>query len=504
MRERLALEPLDFPTSGFPRMPTVLGGAMAATSHPQATRVAVAMLERGGNAVDAAVAAAAVLTVAEPSNNGLGGDGFALVWHAGALYGINGSGRAPMAVGDVSFERHGPRSVTVPGAVAMWADLLARFGRFGLDACLQPAIDLAQRGLPATRREADLWHQAFTEGRAPRPAPRAGEHYTLPALATTLRTIAANGPAALYQGPIGEAIAAASWLSIDDLAQHRSEWVDPLRVRYKGVDVCELPPNCQGVAALLALALFDGLEAESPAGRLHLQIEAAKLALADAYRFVGDAPLPAWFLQADHLVRRRGLISAERAHDAEPTPGPETSTTYLCCVDEDRNAVSLIQSLYERFGSGVVAGDTGVVLQNRAWGFTCEAGHPNVFAPGKRPFHTIIPGMLVRDGQLMGPFGVMGGSMQAQAHLQLVTRVLDQGADPQVALDAARFRVEPGRGVLMEPGLAVYAAELERRGHEVIVGQSPHPFGVGQMIMCDDDALVGGSDGRGDGYAGGY
>jgi gamma-glutamyltranspeptidase/glutathione hydrolase len=466
-----------------------------ATSHPLATRAGVRALEDGGNAVDAALAAAAVLTVAEPPATGIGGDAFAqLVWD-GELVGLNGSGRSPAQLEGGGVAQAGPRSVTAPGAVAAWGDLAARFGRLGLDRCLAPAIDLAESGLAATSRIAELWRLAAEGGRAPWPAPATGSVYRLPELGGTLRRIAEDGPDAFYTGPVAEAIAAASWLSTDDLVAHRSEWVEPLRVRYCGVEVCELPPNTQGAAALVALGLLDGLESQG----LHERIEAVKLGLADAYRYVADKPLPPFLLDPAHLAERRRLIGP---HAADARPSPAGGTTYLCCVDEDRNAISFIQSLYEGFGSGVVAGDTGVVLQNRGAGFVDESGHPNELRPGRRPFHTLVPGMLLEDGRLLGPFGVMGGAMQAQGHVQLV-HALREGADPQEALDAARFRVEAGRQVALEPGLWDRADELRRLGHEPLLVPEPSGFGVGQAILCVGDALVGGSDGRGDGHAAG-
>jgi gamma-glutamyltranspeptidase / glutathione hydrolase len=462
-----------------------------ATSHPLATRAGVRALEDGGSAVDAALAAAAVLTVAEPPATGIGGDAFAqLVWE-GELLGLNGSGRSPARLDGGGVAQAGPRSVTVPGAVAAWSDLAARFGRLGLDRCLAPAIDLAAGGLAVTPRIAELWRL----GRAPWPAPALGSVYRLPELGQTLRRIAEDGPDAFYTGPVAEAIAAATWLSVDDLAAHRSEWVEPLRVRYRGVEVCELPPNTQGAAALVALGLLEGLDEPG----LHERIEAVKLGLEDAYRCVGDRPLPPFLLEPAHLAERRDFVGP-RAADARPWPAG--GTTYLCCVDEDRNAISFIQSLYEGFGSGVVAGDTGVVLQNRAAGFVEEAHHPNELRPGKRPFHTLIPGMLLEGGRLLGPFGVMGGAMQAQGHVQLV-HALREGADPQQALDAARFRVEAGRQVALEPGLWERADELRRLGHEPLLVPEPYGFGVGQAILCIGDALAGGSDGRGDGHAAG-
>jgi gamma-glutamyltranspeptidase / glutathione hydrolase len=475
--------------SGWARLPTIAADAMVATSHPLATRAGVRALEAGGNAVDAALAAAAMLTVCEPPHNGVGGDAFALMWLDGELHGLNGSGRAPAQIDAPTVDPYGPRSVTVPGAVRAWADAAERFGRLGLDAALAGAIDAAQSGVAATARIAEHWRAS--QARAPWPAPRPGERYRLPDLAGTLRAIAQGGPDAVYRGPIAAAIAAACWLSEDDLAAHRSEWVAPLRRAYRGVEVCELPPNTQGAAALVALAVAEGLD-----GDLHSDIEAAKVALDWAARTIGDDPVD----QPDGAALR-ARIGDEAAADTRVWPGG--GTTYLAAVDGERNAVSWIQSIYEGFGSGVAVGDTGIALHNRGAGFTEEEGHPNRIAPGRRPFHTIIPGMLLRDGRLPGPFGVMGGSMQAQAHFQVVRHVVDGGLDPQAALDAARFRVLGGRRVEVEPGLAAQADALRERGHDVRLASVPHGFGVGQMILADHDALVGGSDGRADGHAAG-
>jgi gamma-glutamyltranspeptidase / glutathione hydrolase len=478
--------------SGWPRLPTVLGEAAVATSHPLATHAGVRAFEAGGNAVDAALAAAAMLTVCEPGHNGPGGDLFALLWWDGELVGLNGSGRSPAELEEHVVDRLGPRSVTVPGAVAAWEELAARFGRLGLDAALAPAIDAAGQGVVATPRVAEHWRLT---SQAPWPAPATGERYVLPGLAATLRRIADNGRDGFYLGPVAEAIAEASWLAESDLATHHSEWVEPLRLGYGGIEVCELPPNGQGAAALIALALSDGLDLG-----LHGEIEAMKLGLADAYGHIADAPLPGFLLDPAHLAERRALIRADRALDAAPSRAG--ATTYLCCVDGDRNAVSLIQSTYDHFGSGVLAGETGVVLQNRGACFSAEPGHPNELAPGKRPFHTIIPGMLLEGGRLLGPFGVMGGSMQAQGHFQVV-RNLVAGADPQAALDAARFRIVEGRTVELEPGLWAEADGLRALGHAPVLSTEPHSFGVGQLILTLGDALVAGSDGRGDGHAAG-
>ncbi len=289
-----------------------------------------------------------------------------------------------------------------------------------------------------------------------------GERFAIPDLAATLRLLATDGPDAFYRGRVAEAIAAACWLDEDDLAAHRSEWVEPLRYDYRGVEVCELPPNGQGAAALLALALYDGLEPG-----LHSQIESMKLALADAHAHVADGPLPAELLEPG---ASRGTARARRPR-ARARPGSDGpargGTTYLCAVDGDGTAISLIQSVYGPFGSGVVAPGTGVVLQNRGAGFVETEGHPNRLAPGRRPFHTIIPGMLLEGGRLLGPFGVMGGPMQPQGHMQVVLRLVDHGDDPQAALDAPRWRVDGGLDVQLEPGLWDAVDHLANLGHRV-------------------------------------
>ena len=382
----------------------------------------------------------------------------------------------------------------MPGAVRLWADLAERFGTFGLDAAVGPAADLAAAGVTCTARIADKWSGPLSP---PGRRPALGQRYRLPELAATLGRIAAEGPDACYKGEIAAAIAVATWLSEDDLLAHRSEWVEPLRRSYHEVEVCELPPNGQGVAALLALALYEGLEPG-----VHSEVEAMKLAFADARAVVHDGPLPADLFAEERLAARRALVRPDAALDVSLALQPG-GTTYLCAVDGDGMAVSLIQSLYGSFGSGVLAPGTGIVLQNRASGFTPEPGHPNALAPARRPFHTIIPGMLLEDGKLLGPFGVMGGPMQPQGHFQVVRRVVDDGDDPQAALDAPRWRVEEQGHVELEPGLAPLLPDLRARGHDVSVAAGPHGFGVGQMILRLGDALVGGSDGRGDGYAAG-
>ncbi len=475
-------------------MPAVAADGMVATSHPLTSRAALSALEAGGNAVDAALAAAAVATVAEPTENGIGGDAFALVWDGETLHGINGSGRSPAELAGRAATDVGPCSVTVPGAVRLWDDLASRFGRFGLEAAVGRAADLADEGVACTARIADKWARAEL---APWPAPGVGERYRLPDLASTLRAVAADGPDALYGGRVAAAIAASTWLSEEDLSAHRSEWVEPLRRAFRGVEVCELPPNGQGAAALLAFAIYDGL----PPG-LHSEIESMKLALAEARAVIHDGPLPSDFFDEGRVAELQALVRPDVAVDASVAPS-RGGTTYLCVVDGDGMAVSLIQSVYTSFGSGVVAPGTGVVLQSRAAGFSRTPGHPGALAPSTRPFHTIIPGMLLEQGRLLGPFGVMGGPMQAQAHFQVVRRLVEDGDDPQAALDAPRWRVEGDGVVELEPGLADRISELRALGHDARPGAIQHPFGVGQMILRSGSALIGASDGRGDGYAAG-
>ena len=460
---------------------------MVATSQPLATRAGLRALERGGNAADAALAAAAVCCVAEPMSTGIGGDAFALVWHDGQLSALDAAGPAPArADASAPVEPRGPRSVTVPGAVAGWVELAERHGRLGLEACLADAIDAAERGVAVAPRTAALWAAAD----APRelgPVPRVGERFRLPELGATLRAVAADGRGAFYDGSVAQAIAAVSWLEEADLSAYRPRWVEPLRLSYRDVDVVELPPPTQGVAALEALGLLE----RSDATDLATRIDCVRLALEDALAQVRDGADVRGLLANDHLDQRlRGLPRRV----AEPAGG----TVYLCVVDRDRMAVSFIQSLYEGFGSGVVAPGTGVVLQNRG---ACFAVNGSV-EPGRRPYHTLVPGLLLRNGGLVGPFGVMGGFIQAQAHVQLVCALVDEALDPQAALERPRFRVEDD-AVRLEEGLWHEAAALEARGFRVIREDDWAAFGGGQAILVRGDALLGGSDPRKDGYAGG-
>jgi gamma-glutamyltranspeptidase/glutathione hydrolase len=468
---------------------------MVATSQPLATRAGLRMLERGGNAADAALAAAAVLCVTEPMSTGIGGDAFALVSERGHIEGLDAAGPAPRRADPLTpVEPLGPQAVTVPGAVAGWVALAGR-GRLGLEACLADAIDAADRGFAVATRTAAAWKAAgepssvWPPTRLPpelAPPPARGQRVRFPELAATLRAIAAEGAQAFYRGRVAEAMCSVSWLEEDDLADYDAAWVKPLAGAYRGYDVIELPPPTQGVAALEALGLLEGLTPDLPN-----QINCARLALEDAFERVRDGADVSDLLTAGYLERRR----SQHPRAASEPPG---GTVYLCAVDGDRMAVSLVQSLFGRFGSGLVAPGTGVVLQNRGACFELQGG----VVRGARPYHTIIPGMLTRDGRLVGPFGVMGGLIQAQAHMQLVSALVDDGLDPQAALDRPRFRVDGGV-VNLEEGLWGQADELERLGHHVVRDDEVFGFGGGQAILVEGDALLGGSDPRKDGYAGG-
>jgi gamma-glutamyltranspeptidase / glutathione hydrolase len=472
----------------FGRPPTVAANGMVASSQPLATRAGLRALERGGNAADAALAAAAMLAVTEPTGNSIGGDNFAIVWRDGRADGLDSAGPAPADAAPVTpVEVHGPRSVTVPGVVGGWAALAERYGKLGLDRCLDDAVDAAENGFAVTPLTAAAWGRAGAHVPPEYlPAPRVGEIVRLPELAATLRRIAENGPSAFYEGDVARAIVAVTWLEEADLAAYEARWVEPMRVSYRGHEVLELPPPTQGVAALEGLGL---LERSSPS--LASQIRCMQLALEDAFVRVRDGADVSELVDPTYLdARRKAAPSAV----TEPPGG----TVYLCAADADRMAVSFIQSNYMGFGSGIVAPGTGVALQNRGACFAISGA----VEPGRRPYHTIIPGLLVRDGALVGPFGVMGGFLQAQAHLQLVSAIVDDGLDPQAALERPRFLVD-GDVVRLEEGLWERDADLGQLGIEAVRETNAGFFGGGQAILVAGDALVGGSDPRKDGYAGG-
>lgn len=533
------------------RRPRYAGRGMVATTQPLAAEAGLHLLRAGGNAVDAALATAAALTVVEPTSNGLGGDLFAIVWAGGGLHGLNASGAAPAALDLDSLGRagggHRGRSttdtggqqdvdrrvalpslgwapVTVPGQVRGWADLHGRFGALPFADVLAPAVELARRGFPLSPVVAANWARAIESYRrraepllgewfatfAPDGfAPRPGARWRSEAHARTLESIAASHGEAFYTGDLADAIDAHSratggWLCADDLAAHRGEWVTPLAIAHRGHLVHELPPNGQGIAALIALGVLGDADEPDEGRRLHRRIEAMKLGFTDAFAHVADPrtdPVDVdRLLDPGRLAGLRGTIT-ERA--SEPTAeGPGSGTVYLAAADDSGVMVSLIQSNYRGFGSGIVVPGTGIALHNRGCGFVLDPGHPNVLAPGKRPYHTIIPGFLSRpDGQPVGPFGVMGGFMQPQGHLQVVERLLAEGLDPQAALDAPRWQWLAGRRVEVEPQLpARLVAGLVERGHDVRVQTDPGRFGRGQVIRrLASGVFEGGTESRADG-----
>jgi gamma-glutamyltranspeptidase/glutathione hydrolase len=469
------------------RGPAVAASAMAATSQPTATLAALDILRMGGNAADAAIAAAAVLCVAEPMSTGIGGDAFAIVADGEGVHGLDAAGPAPASAAPTPITRYGPQSVDVPGAVRGWAALNERFGRLGLDTLLAAAIDYATGGVAAGFNCAACWEDAPHKPLGPPPG--AGRRFALPELGATLARIADQGPDGFYTGEVARAICSSCWLEEQDLASYKhASWVEPLVRSYRGVDVLELPPPTQGVAVLEGLGLLEEL-GEPVLGN---QILAVSAALADAFEAVRDGA-DVGHLLADQYLRQRARA---RSRLAPELPG---GTVYLCCVDADGLAVSFIQSLFEHFGSGVLAPGTGVVLNNRAAGFALGGA---VIA-GARPYHTIIPGMLTSGSKVVGPFGVMGGYIQAQAQLQLVCALIDDGLDPQAALDRGRFRVG-GASVALEPSLWDRCAEIESLGFDVSFDVPREDFGGGQAILLDRDRILGGSDPRKDGLAAGF
>ena len=514
---------------------------MVATSQPLAAMTGLKTLMDGGNAADAAVAVAAMLNVVEPMSTGIGGDCFALVYHAETrqVTALNSSGRAPAAftlaeaqrLGLESVPSTGPLPVTVPGAVSGWEALLDRFGTMSLSECLAPAIATAEDGFPVSERVSAGWHRAVANlsrnseaARVYLPAPKPGDIHRQPDLALTFRTIAQGGAKAFYHGALAERIAAyvqsqGGYLTSDDLAAHVATWDTPIRTTYRDVEVLEHPPNGQGLAALVALNIVEGYDLADmdyfdPA-RWHIMIEAMRMGMADAARYVADpvaSQVPvASLLSKSYAAWCRGLIQPNSALEILAPAQPEhRDTVYLTVVDGHGNAVSFINSLYQGFGSGLVVPGTGICLQNRGACFTLEPGHPNALAGGKRPYHTIIPAMALRQGQLWLSFGVMGGFMQPQGHLQVLTNLMDYRLDPQKALDAPRFRVDErgGLGVAIETGVPLRTRRaLSAMGHDLQPEATfTHTFGSGDIIARDPETgvLWGASDPRKDGCAMGF
>lgn len=531
-------------SAGYPsqRVP-VFGRNVVSTSHPYAAQAGLRMLWKGGNAVDAAIAAAAAMTIVEPCSNGLGSDAFAILWDGQKLHGMNASGTAPKGWTPAYFRgkygsdarapaKRGWDSVTVPGAVASWVALSERFGKLAFADLLEPAIEIAERGYAVPWIVRQKWAMAaalpeltdqpgFADTFMPRGrAPEVGELFRFPDAARTLKLIAETYGEAFYRGEVAKAIAAhakahGGAMTEADLAGYRPEWVDPIGQDYAGHRLHEIPPNGQGIAALIALGIlshFDlsAMKADSVQAQ-HLQIEAMKLAFADTYRYVSDARTmevtPEQMLDAEYLFQRARLIDPKRAKDFGAGNPVKGGTIYLTAADESGMMVSFIQSNYMGFGSGVVVPGYGVSLQNRGHGFSLRDGSPNLVAPGKRPFHTIIPAFLTKDGAPQMSFGVMGGNMQPQGHLQTLVRMLDFRQEPQAACDAPRWRFNQGLSINVEATMPAATREgLRALGHQVESFQDSYQdFGAGQFIWRLGDPAVEGyvaaSDPRRDGLA---
>lgn len=525
------------------RSATMAPNGMVATSHPLAARAGTRVLENGGNAADAAVATAAVLNVVEPHMTGIGGDAFALTQFDGEYRALNASGRAPAEAkleeyrertdaeedGEPVMPEDGGLPVTVPGALDGWATLLDVYGTFELGDLLEPAIGYAESGAPVTEYVARQWENAadriaefdasaatfLPENRAPEP----GERFRNPAFAESLELIAREGPEVFYGGELGEEVVETvrehgGTLSLSDLEAHESTWEEPISTEYGGVEVLEHPPNGQGIVALEALNVAEalGIEGEpTNEERLHRLIEATKLAFADGYAHVSDpehVEVPTETMLSTEYANERAGEVGDEAGEYGAKAGEHANTVYLTVVDPQGNAVSLINSVYMSFGSGLTAG--GFALQNRGHSFSLDSDHPNRLAPEKRPFHTIIPAMLREDGDFRASWGVMGGSMQPQGHLQVAAHMVD-GLNPQAALDAPRFRWLEGKRVALEtsriPDEVVEG--LRERGHEIVeegefFEEGGH-WGGGQIVHRDDEgSLIGGSDPRKDGQAIGF
>jgi len=529
------------------RSPVAGRGGMVAASQPLAVTAGLELLRQGGNAADAAVATAAALNVTEPTSTGIGGDCFALYFDAKtrAITALNGSGRAPGALTLDLLGQHGfggglppyhAHTVTVPGAAAGWCDLVEKHGRLSMADVLAPAIRLAEQGFPVAPITSYFWGRGVAnqltkatngaeltiDGRAP----RSGEIFRNPGLARTLRVLAEGGKSAFYQGEISQAIVrvlreSGGVMTAEDLSAHSSTWDAPISTTYRGYRVWECPPNGQGLAALLALNILEDFDLRQlePLGveRFHLMIEAMRLAFADTRWFVADpatdpAPLEA-LLSKTYAAKRRSLLDPKRANPAftHGVPTSSSDTVYFGVVDGEGNGCSFINSNYYGFGTGIVPKGWGFTLQNRGFGFSLDPEHPNALAPGKRPYHTIIPALITdeADGSLFACYGVMGGFMQPQGHMQVAIGLIDDVLDPQAALDRPRFCIEDGTAggsVAIEEGvLPQTLASLGKLGHQVklVSGMERAVFGRGQIILRDEASgvLLGGSDPRADGLA---
>ena len=517
----------------WPRKP-LLAGNVVATSQPLAAQAGLSMLAAGGNAVDAALATAITLTLVEPVSNGIGSDAYAIVWDGERLHGLNASGRSPAGwtpefFGGNAVPPRGWNSVTVPGCVSAWHMLSERFGKLPFEKLFERAIRYGRDGFLVSPTIARQWAkqvpelkvqpgfaEAFMPGGRP-PAP--GELFRFPDHAATLEKIAATKGEAFYRGELAEKIEANarrhdSAMRAADLAAHVSDWIAPLEIGYRSYTIHELPPNGQGVVALIALGILSEFDVRSlpvdSADSVHLQIEAVKLAFADAFAYVADLDhmpfAPKTLLDRAYLRDRAKRIDMKRAQNFGAGSPPKGGTVYLTAADERGMMISMIQSNFMGFGSGVVVPGTGISLQNRGASFVATEGHPNQVGPKKRPYQTIIPGFVTKDGKPVMSFGLMGGTMQPQGHTQVIVRIADYGQNPQAACDGPRFRFVQGLDVSVEQDrfAAETLAELQRRGHRIVTVDDYNQFGSAQMIWKLESGYLAASDPRRDGQAAGF
>ncbi len=530
----MKFDPMNYPYASH-RNAVYAKNGMVATSQPLAAQAGLDILKKGGNAIDAAIAAAACLTVVEPTSNGIGGDAFALVWTKGELHGLNASGFSPKSIsiealkerGYEEIPKYGWIPVTVPGAPAAWAALSERFGRLPLTEVLAPAIEYAAKGYPLsptlayfwkaayerfqedlTDEEFSYWFETFApEGRVP----EVGEVWKSTDHAKTLQAIAETKAEAFYRGYLADEMDAFSqkyggFLRKEDLAAYQPEWVKPISVNYRGYDVWEIPPNGHGLVALMALNILKGMEfgERDTVDTFHKQIEAIKLAYVDGKKYITQQDKMSvtveQLLSEEYAEQRRSLISQD-ALQPEPGEPPRGGTVYLAAADGEGNMVSFIQSNYMGFGSGLVVPGTGIALQNRGHNFSLDPNHDNRLESGKKTYHTIIPGFITKDNQAVGPFGVMGGFMQPQGHVQMVMNMIDFHLNPQASLDAPRWQWIQDKTVELETTVPEHIAlALAKRGHDVKWALGSGGFGRGQIIIRDSQGVLnGGTEPRTDG-----
>ncbi|GAB6189822.1 gamma-glutamyltransferase family protein [Marinitoga arctica] len=508
---------------------------VVATSELLAAQAGLDILKKGGNAIDAAVATAAALTVVEPTSNGIGSDNFAIIWYNGKLYGMNSSGYSPQKLsieelhkrGINEIKPHSWEAITVPGTPAGWNLIWENFGKLDFKTLFEPAIKYANEGYPVSPIVSYYWNRANNiykkklKGEVFKywfqtfgyNAPKPGQIVKFPFHAKTLESIANSNAKEFYNGSLTEKIVQFSkkyngYFDYDDFESFKNNFVEPIKINYNGYDIWELPPNVQGIITLMALNIFKNLSYSSEEEFYHKSIEALKLAFIDGKEYITDIEkmnVKTEEMLSEKYVKNRSNLISDKAINPQPGNIPTSNTVYLATADKWGNMVSFIQSNYMGFGSGIVIPETGIALQNRGHSFSLDKKHINFLEPRKKPYHTIIPGFITKNEKPIGPFGVMGGYMQPQGHLQVVLNMIDKNLNPQAALDAPRWQWIERKKILVEKEFPTYIAEkLERLGHEINVSLSSGPFGRGQIIIKENDVYVAGTEKRADGYIAAY